>query len=79
MSKIDVVRKIILTELGFDTSGLSDNDALFSSGALDSLSSVRLLMALEENFDVSVSPLDVSLEDVDSIAKIAETFEKLKQ
>ena len=78
MSNIDKVREILLNELGFDASELNDDAPLFSSGALDSLSSIRLLMALEACFDVSISPLDVSLEDVDTIAKIAVTIEEVR-
>lgn len=75
----NIVREILVTELGFDVAKVRDDEPLFSSGLLDSLSSLRLLLALETSFDVPISPLDVSLDDVDSIEKIAETVDKLKQ
>ena len=78
MSTSETVRRILKDHLGLDTADLSGDDLLFSSGRLDSLNSLRLLMALEEEFGISISPLDVSLEDVDSIDKITATIDRLK-
>lgn len=72
------IRAILSTEFGLDTDGLAPTDALFSSGRLDSLSSLKLLMSLESIFGVAISPLDVSLEDVDSIEQIAATVIRLR-
>lgn len=73
------IRSILSADFGLDTEGLSSDEALFSSGLLDSLSSLRLLMSLESRFNVPISPLDVSLDDVDTIDKIAETVARLQQ
>lgn len=78
MSITDTVRRILKDEFGLDTAGLSADDLLFSSGRLDSLNSLRLLMALESEFGISISPLDVALEDVDSVDRIASTITRLK-
>ncbi|MFK7763598.1 MAG: phosphopantetheine-binding protein [Roseobacter sp.] len=72
------IRTILSTEFGVDGDTISEDEKLFSSGLLDSLSSLRLLMSLEQNFGVTVSPLDVSLDDVDTIGKITETVHRLK-
>ena len=72
------VRSILSSEFGVNAEILDADAPIFSSGLLDSLSSLRLLMSLEQHFGFSVSPLDVSLEDVDSIGKITETIERLQ-
>lgn len=78
MSTSETIRRILKDHLGLDTADLSGDELLFSSGRLDSLNSLRLLLALEGEFGVSISPLDVSLEDVDSINKITGTIDRLK-
>ena len=72
------VRSILSSDFGLDTGALAGDAALFSSGVLDSLSSLRLLMSLEQKFGLSISPLDVSLDDVDTIDLIAATVERLQ-
>lgn len=72
------VRSVLDADFGVKVNELEDDTPIFSSGMLDSLGSVRLLLSLEDKFGVSISPLDVTLEDVDSIAKIAETVRRLQ-
>ena len=73
------IRNLLKREFGLDSSSLGTEDALFSSGLLDSLSSVNLLAVLETEFGVTISPLDVSIEDVDSIASVMRTIERLRE
>ncbi len=72
------IRRILGTEFGLDTEKLAGDTALFSRGLLDSLSSMKLLLALESAFGIKISPLDISLEDVDTIAEIEATVRRLK-
>jgi methoxymalonate biosynthesis acyl carrier protein len=72
------IRNILSGEFGLMADGLRADQPIFSSGLLDSLSSLRLVMSLEKNFDVRVSPLDISLDDVDTINGIAATVTRLK-
>ena len=72
------IRDVLETEFGLDTSDLNNDRALFSSGLLDSLNSLRLLLALSDKYDLSVSPLDVSLEDFDTIGQIVATVNRLR-
>ncbi len=72
------IRSILSAEFGLDAENIVADAPIFSAGLLDSLNSLRLLMQLEGHFGLSISPLDVSLDDVDSIAKIVETIERLK-
>lgn len=78
MIKEEDIFEIFTNEFGVDISNLKKDDRLFSSGLLDSLSSVKLLTLLEEKFNITISPLDVSLEDVDQVSKIIETIDRLK-
>jgi acyl carrier protein len=72
------IRKILNQEFGLTSDGLGADQPIFSSGLLDSLSSLRLVMSLEQHFGVHVSPLDISLDDVDTINGIAATVMRLK-
>ena len=78
MSTEEQIRAVLGGEFGLDVDNLANEAPIFSSELLDSLSSLRLLMSLEKQFGLSISPLDVSLEEVDSIGKIVETVERLK-
>lgn len=77
MATKDDIRSILDKEFGLDTAALAGDAPIFSAGLLDSLSSLRLLMSLESTFGVPISPLDVSLDDVDTLDKITETVTRL--
>lgn len=79
MATKDDIREILQSELGLDTSSLADDDGIFSTGLLDSLSSLRLLMGIEQKYGISISPLDVSLDDMDTVNSIAQTVEFIQQ
>jgi len=66
------IRELVVREFGLDAD-IANDAILFSSGLLDSLSAVHLLTLLEDNLGVVLSPLDVSLDDVDSIDAIVAT------
>jgi len=72
------LRQLSRLHFGLEAADIDGDAPLFSSGTLDSLSSLRLLMSLEGQFGLSISPLDVSLEDVDSVNKITETVARLQ-
>ncbi len=72
------IRQILKAEFGLDAENLATDAPIFSSGLLDSLSSMKLLVALEAAFGIKISPLDVSLEDVDTIAQIDASVARLK-
>lgn len=61
MSTSAEITKILTSEFGLDESAIDDDTPLFSSGLLDSLSSVKLLMELEGQFGLSISPLRMSI------------------
>lgn len=71
----DRVRALVIENLGLDAD-VGDDTLLFSSGLLDSLSAVSLLFSLNDELGISLSPLDVALDDFDSINLITVTVEK---
>lgn len=73
---IDKIRSHLADEFGLEPD-LAPSQAIFSSNLLDSLNSVQILMYLESELAIKISPLDVSLEDFDSLDKIASTVERL--
>jgi len=54
-----------------DPDGLDDQSLLFSSGRLDSLAAVELVMMIEETFGISFEDRGFDLQLVDSIDAIA--------
>lgn len=72
----DEVRAMVAAEL-LDAAGaalletLGDGDSLLEAGLLDSLGVVQLVALLERRFGVVFEPLDVSVDNLESIDKIA--------
>ena len=69
------IRSLVIGGFGLDES-LEDDASLFASGLLDSLSAVELLTNLNEQIGMELSPLDIGLDDLDSISAIMKTVEK---
>jgi acyl carrier protein len=65
-SLLDALRN----ELGVDTAPLNDDSPLFSSGLIDSFSLVTLIVFIEKEAQIKVQPLDVNLENLDTVARI---------
>lgn len=51
---------------------LGKDDLLFTSGTVDSFDLVRLLSFLKEQYGLELSPLEVSIDNFDSVAGISE-------
>jgi acyl carrier protein len=63
------VRRILRDTHGIDVE-LAVDEPLLSSGLIDSLNLVSLLNALTEDFGVNIEPLDVTLENFDSMHQL---------
>jgi acyl carrier protein len=57
-------------ELGVDIADVRPDTALFSSGVIDSFALVSLITFIEEKCRFRVNPMDVSLDNMDSIDRI---------
>jgi acyl carrier protein len=58
------------SQFGLDAAELSDQTPLFSTGMLDSFSVAELLVFLEEKGNFRVEATEVTLDNLDSIARI---------
>ena len=52
---------------------------LVGSGALDSMAAIQLVSLLEDEFDISLSPLDMVPENFASVAAIAALVDRLME
>jgi acyl carrier protein len=55
---------------GLNPAELDHDTPLFSSGLLDSFSMVDLIMFIEGSAGIQVAPTDVTLDNLDSLARI---------
>ena len=60
------------------TVDFADGKNLVSKGILDSLAIISIVMAITEKYGVSVDVEDISVENFDSVEKIAEMIERKK-
>ncbi len=64
------VQAFLIDEFGLPEN-LSGSDVLFSSGMLDSMDVLSLLIFFDKEFGVSFSPFEVGLEQLDTVEMIA--------
>lgn len=70
---IDSIRTYILTEiLNDDTASIADDEDLLISETLDSLGVMRLVAHLESEIGHTIPPEDVTLENFQSLERIAD-------
>lgn len=74
------IRRFILDELaGEPELALADTEPLFSSGLLDSFAVTRLMIFLEDRFDIRIPAGEVTLANFDSVeACAAEVSRRLR-
>ena len=66
------IKSFMESELGVDTSAIQPETPLFSSGIIDSFSLVSLITFLEKKCGFNVDPMDVTLENLDTIQRVLE-------
>jgi len=69
LSRDELVR-FLVEEAGLDPEDATDDQALFSSGLLDSFSMVALITHVEAGAGIRVKATEVSLDHFDSIGRI---------
>lgn len=69
-----VVKKYILDEFlqGEDPEALTPTVPLITDGIMNSLSNMKLVTFLEEQFNISIAPHEISPEFMDTIEQIAD-------
>ena len=68
MSDINLIRDFIAEHLLRSTAAPADDDALLTSGLIDSLAVIRLVDFLEQQFSIRVAPEAVTLENFETLA-----------
>lgn len=68
---VNAVRQSLVEERGVDASLLSDDEALFTSQALDSLDFVWIESFVMETYGVDLRTGDIMIEDFDTLRRIA--------
>jgi acyl carrier protein len=58
---------------------VADNEALISSGRIDSLSILKLIARMEEKLNISLPPDDLQPDDFESIDWVVETVKRAAQ
>jgi len=66
------------SDLGVGTDSLTDDTPLFSSGLIDSFSLVMLMSFLESEGKFRINPVDVSLENMDSVERILNFSKRMR-
>ncbi len=59
-----------------DLAPLNDEDPLFTSGRLDSLDAVEIIMSVEMDYGINFSEINFDLTLLDSIAAIADLVDR---
>ena len=73
MSVEEKVREIIVDQLGVDEKQVTDEAAFIDDLGADSLDTVELVMALEEEFDVEIPD-----EEAENISKVQDAIDYIK-
>ena len=73
-SAASTIKQYILTDImaGQDAGDLTDTTPLVTTGVLDSMALLKLVLFLEEEFSVSVEPDEATAEKLDTIKKMVE-------
>jgi len=76
----NAVKQFILQEFlpGEDPAELTDTTPLISGGVLDSIGTVKLVMFIEERFNITLQAHETDREYLDSIAAITSLIESKK-
>jgi len=64
------LRRYLYEKQGLEPEEFEDDTMLFSSGLIDSFSMVDLIMFIEDAAGVQVHPIDVTLDNFDSIHRM---------
>ena len=72
----DKIRKFIIETFMQREKELDDNKSLFESGIIDSMGFIMLFAFIEKKIGVSIAMSERTIENFDSVNKIAETIKK---
>ena len=64
------IKNFFTHECGLEPAQMEDEQALFSSGVIDSFDVFRLISFLENHFKIKLNAFELSLEKLDTIGRI---------
>lgn len=67
----DRIRDFLCEELGYEPEEIASDSLLFSSGMVDSFTFVSMVAMIEGTLGTPIDPRDITVENFDSIARIA--------
>lgn len=67
----------IVHNFGVHPSAINIDTPLFSSGALDSFNMIELIVFVEQQNNIKIKPMDVNLDNLDSVRKITQLIDGL--
>lgn len=70
MPRAEDLIDFLRTDLGVETAGLDADTPLFSSQLVDSFALVTLMMFLEREAGIRIAPGDVTLDNMDTVARM---------
>ena len=81
MNQDELTEKIeayLVEHLGLEAEYVRANNSIFTSGMLDSLEVVNLIVFMDEKLGIKLDPLDISFEQLDTIENIVTNALKSK-
>lgn len=70
------IKNFIVENFLFGERGLEDDEPLFESGIIDSLSLIKLLAFIEETFNISLNMSEIDIEDFNTLDDILKTIKR---
>ena len=74
----DKIRKFIVERFLYGKGDIKDEDSLFESNIVDSFGIMELCAFIEKEFNVSINPSEITVENFDSIKKMCAFIESKK-
>jgi len=71
----DEIKEFIIKTFMQGKGALKDSDSLFESNVIDSFGILELISFIEKKFKVAVNPSEVTIENFNSVDKIAKFIE----
>lgn len=78
LDDLEDIRELIAEESGADACSLMIDTPLVSSGLLDSFALVAILALVEEHTGAQVAPEDLTLDNFDTLGRVASLMERLR-
>lgn len=70
------IRRFIKNRFMQAGESIDDHSSLFGGNVIDSFGMIELMAFIEEHFKITISPIEVTIENFDSINKIIELIKK---